>query len=105
MAKKKLESSRRGKQRQVKNGDIMLTEALEKQLNDLKKSISKPDADTPEINDWSKSELGKFYRPVKKQVTLRLDADTLLWFKQHSDKYQTLINEACREYMTRHHHD
>ena len=41
----------------------------------------------------------------KKQITLRLNADTLLMFNQHSDKYQTLINEACREYMTHHYHE
>ena len=82
----------------------MLTETLEKQLHKLKKTVAKPDDETPEIKDWSSSEIGKFYRPVKKQITLRLDADTLFWFKQQSDKYQTLINKACREYMSKHQH-
>jgi len=107
MAKKASELSRPGKQRQVKNGDTLLTDTLEKQLNALKNRPVKPDEETPEINDWSHSEIGKFYRPVKKQITLRLDADTLLWFKQQSGqsgKYQTLINQACREYMVHHHH-
>lgn len=105
MAKKKSGSFQREKQRQMKNVDIMLTEVLEKQLKALKNVRAKPDNDTPEISNWSKSEVGKFYRPIKKQVTLRLDADTLFWFKQQSNKYQTLINAACREYMTRHHHE
>lgn len=37
--------------------------------------------DMPEVLDWSGAERGKFYRPVKQQVTLRLDADVLHWFK------------------------
>ena len=38
-------------------------------------------SDIPEITDWSGAEIGKFYRPVKQQVTLRIDADVLEWFK------------------------
>lgn len=65
---------------------------------------AKPDEDTPEITDWSNVQVGKFYRPIKQQITLRLDADTLSWFKQQASKYQTLINQVCREYMERHNH-
>lgn len=56
-------------------------------------------SDIPEIADWSKGVRGKFYRPVKEQVTLRLDADVLDWFKsQTSDGkgYQTKINATLR---------
>jgi uncharacterized protein (DUF4415 family) len=59
-------------------------------------------ADMPEVADWSRAERGKFYRPVKKQVTLRLDADVLHWFKSHNDNvrgYQTRINEALRKFV------
>jgi uncharacterized protein (DUF4415 family) len=43
-----------------------------------------------------------FYRPVKQQLTLRLDADVVAWFKSHttsSEGYQTRINRALREYV------
>jgi uncharacterized protein (DUF4415 family) len=46
--------------------------------------------------------VGKFYRPVKKQITVRIDADVLEWFRHAAKKYQTLINLACREYMVSH---
>jgi len=39
------------------------------------------------------------YRPVKKPVTLRLDADVLAWFKRRGRGYQTRINRALRELM------
>lgn len=60
-------------------------------------------SDIPEMTDeqWSRSVRGKFYRPVKEQVTLRIDADVIAWFKQNEDKYQTAINAALREHVER----
>ncbi len=62
------------------------------------------DIDTSEIPEtlgWSKAVVGKFYRPVKTQVTLRIDADVLNWFKTHSGKYQSAVNAALRDYVSR----
>ena len=60
-------------------------------------------SDIPEILDWAGIVRGKFYRPVKKHVTLRLDADVLEWFKRRHLKYQTAINAALRQFIhTRH---
>ncbi len=43
---------------------------------------------------------GRLFRPVKKQVTLRLDSNILDWFKRRTPKgYQTNINQALREYI------
>lgn len=55
--------------------------------------------DIPEILDWSKGVRGKFYRPVKQAISIRVDADVLTWFRTRSGKYQSKINEALREYM------
>lgn len=48
---------------------------------------------------WS-PEMGKMYKPLKKRVTLRLDADVLAWFKKPGHGYQTRINRALRGVMT-----
>jgi uncharacterized protein (DUF4415 family) len=40
-----------------------------------------------------------FYRPLKKPVTLRLDADVIAWFKKDGRRYQTRINQALRKVM------
>ena len=45
--------------------------------------------------------IGDLYRPLKKPVTLRLDADVLAWFKKDGRRYQTRINEALRKVMER----
>ena len=42
---------------------------------------------------------GKFYRPVKQAVSLRLDADVLAWLKKDGDGYQTRVNQMLRERM------
>jgi hypothetical protein len=31
-------------------------------------------SDVPEVHEWSDAVVGKFYRPIKKQLTIRLDA-------------------------------
>lgn len=62
--------------------------------------------DTPEQKNWSGAERGLFYRPVKKQLTLRLDADLIEWFRSRSpngEGYQTSINQALRDYVKAHH--
>jgi uncharacterized protein (DUF4415 family) len=59
-------------------------------------------SDAPEATDWSGAVRGAFFRPVKKPVALRLDADLLDWFKRGGDGYQTRINAALREYVERH---
>jgi uncharacterized protein (DUF4415 family) len=39
------------------------------------------------------------YKPIKKPVTLRLDADVLDWLKKQGGGYQTRINRALRSLM------
>jgi len=45
------------------------------------------------------SELAGFYKPIKKPVTLRLDADVLAWYQREGRGYQTRINRALRKLM------
>lgn len=56
-------------------------------------------SDIPVRANWSRGEVGRFYRPIKKQVTLRIDADVLDWFKSKGGKYQTAVNAALREHV------
>ena len=59
-------------------------------------------SDVPEILNWGHARRSQFYRPVKKQITLRLDADVLAWFKSKvpgGRGYQTEINRALRRHL------
>jgi uncharacterized protein (DUF4415 family) len=58
-------------------------------------------SDVPEMTneEWKKAERGRFYRPVKQQITARVDADVLAWLKSHGRGYQTRINAILRREM------
>ncbi len=58
--------------------------------------------DIPEARDWTGARRGVFYKPVKQQLTLRLDADLIDWFKRNGTGYQTRINSALRDYVRKH---
>ncbi len=56
-------------------------------------------SDIPLVADSSKALVGKFYRPIKKSLTIRIDADVLAWLKAQGKGYQTRINGLLREAM------
>ena len=39
--------------------------------------------------------------PVKVSLSIKIDADVLAWFKSQGKGYQTRINKALRDVMTR----
>ena len=57
--------------------------------------------DPPELpaEVWSYAVRGRFYRPVKQAVSLRLDADVIAWLKKDGAGYQTRANRVLRERM------
>jgi uncharacterized protein (DUF4415 family) len=80
-----------------------LTEA---QLSNLEALAARPDneidlSDAPELTaeQWKKGIRGHFYRPVKRQITARVDADVLEWLKSHGKGYQSRINAILRREM------
>jgi uncharacterized protein (DUF4415 family) len=59
-------------------------------------ALSDEEIDTrevPEIVDWSSARRGALYRPVKQQITLRIDAEIIEWFRSRArwgEGYQTI---------------
>lgn len=81
-----------------------MSKVSRKQKKELTALAAMPDAridlsDIPEIRDWSRAVVGKFYRPIKKSVTIRLDADVVAWLKAQGRGYQTRINKLLRAAM------
>lgn len=60
-------------------------------------------SDLPPVADWSGAQVGRFYRPLKETVTIRLDADVLAWLKQGGKGYQTRVNRILRTVMEQQH--
>jgi uncharacterized protein (DUF4415 family) len=59
-------------------------------------------SDIPEIKSLPPDAvIGKFYRPRKTSVTIRLDADVLAWLKATGEGYQTRVNTYLRQLMQR----
>jgi len=58
-------------------------------------------SDIPPLKEsfWKNAVRNPFYRPVKQQLTVRLDADVVAWLRQHGKGYQTRLNQVLREAM------
>jgi uncharacterized protein (DUF4415 family) len=58
-------------------------------------------SDIPELppGAWKNAIRGKWYRPVKQAVSIRLDADVLAWLRAKGDGYQTKVNGLLRKQM------
>jgi uncharacterized protein (DUF4415 family) len=48
---------------------------------------------------WKNAVRNPFYRPVKQQLTVRLDADVVAWLRQPGKGYQSRLNQVLREAM------
>jgi uncharacterized protein (DUF4415 family) len=78
----------------------------EAQLSNLRSLSNRPDSeidfsDIPEVTDEQvkNAARGRFYRPIKRQITARVDADVLDWLKQQGKGYQSRINAILRREM------
>ena len=87
----------------------MSKKALSPELQDqIDRLAALPDdridtGDIPETSAeaWHHARRPGLYRPLKKPVTLRLDADVVTWFKEHAHDrgYQTEINRVLRRHV------
>jgi uncharacterized protein (DUF4415 family) len=57
-------------------------------------------SDIPEVTFTDQAVVGKFYRPIKKPIAIRLDADVLAWLRHFGPGYQSRINDILRREMT-----
>jgi uncharacterized protein (DUF4415 family) len=103
MAKKSSVSSRQEKR--VPASALFTTRISEKERRELQRLARSPDSeidfsDAPEGQPIeSEIQVGRFYRPIKQLVSLRVDADVLAWFRGRGKKYQTYMNQVLRREM------
>jgi uncharacterized protein (DUF4415 family) len=77
-----------------------------RQKRELAKLAARPDgeidySDIPPLSEkfWRNAVRNPFYRPLKQQVTLRIDADILAWLRQQGKGYQSRLNSLLRSAM------
>ena len=87
------------------NGKFM-SKPTKQQLAEIKALQALPDnqidySDSPasKLENWRDATVGKFYRPIKQQMTLRIDAGVVAWFRAQGRGYQTQINQLLRDAM------
>ena len=85
--------------------ECKLTPASKRKLAEL---AERPDSeidfsDIPPLKEsfWKNAVRNPFYRPVKRQLTVRLDADVVAWLRRQGKGYQTRLNRVLREAMLR----
>ena len=76
------------------------------QKADLERLAALPDeeidySDIPELTDDQLARMRRpeHFRPVKKQITARVDADVLAWLKAGGQGYQSRMNAILRQAM------
>ena len=82
---------------------MKLTKNQAKQVRALQR-IKDEDIDYSDIPPLTGNEqfiVGRFYKPIKKSLTIRIDADVIAWIKSNGKGYQTRINAYLREAMDR----
>jgi uncharacterized protein (DUF4415 family) len=58
-----------------------------------------PDAPVMPPEFWEGAEIGRFYRPLKTQISFRIDNDVFAWLKSKGEGHLTRINEILRSHM------
>ena len=78
-------------------------EAVRKELAALaqkaEKDIDFSDIPATTSADWKGATRGKFYRPIKQQLTVRIDADVVEWLRNQGRGYQSRMNDILRTTM------
>ena len=85
-----------------------LPEITEERRRELLELANRPDSeidfsDIPPLDEsfWANAVRNPFYRPAKKQTSVRIDSDVLAWLRSKGKGYQTRMNQILREAMLR----
>jgi uncharacterized protein (DUF4415 family) len=77
-----------------------------KQKSELAAVAARPDSeinysDIPPVSEefWKSAVRGKYYKPIKKSTTVRIDSDVLAWLRAQGKGYQSRINAILRRKM------
>lgn len=88
------------KKRSTPQRRLKITDDTRKAYEQRDKSLDNdPEAPVMPPEFWDNALIGKYYRPMKTQITFRVDNDVLQWLKSKGDGHLTRINAILRERM------
>jgi uncharacterized protein (DUF4415 family) len=61
--------------------------------------VSDPDAPELPPEMWQNVAIGKYYRPLKTPISVRIDNDVLAWLRSKGEGHTSRINGILRERM------
>ncbi len=70
-----------------------LYEQRDRSLDDSEAPVMPPEF-------WENAVVGKYYRPMKTAVSVRVDNDVLAWLKSKGEGHLSRINQILRDSMT-----
>ena len=84
----------------MKSKSVKITNEVRKLYAGRDRSLDRSDVPQLSPGQWAKAEIGRFYRPIKAQISFRIDADVLAWLKSKGEGHSSRINTILRERMT-----
>lgn len=78
---------------------IKLTKELRDAYEQRDRRLDNSDAPVLPPEMWENAVIGRYYRPIKTPISLRIDADLLAWLKTKGENYNSRINSILRQAM------
>ena len=78
---------------------IKIIDEIRKAYDERDRRLDHTDAPVLPPEMWENAIIGKYYRPVKTAISLRIDNDVLAWLKSKGEGHISRINEILRQAM------
>ena len=78
---------------------VKITEEIRRLYRERDRRLDNSDVPQLPPAQWAKGAVGKYYRPLKSQISFRIDRDVLDWLKSKGAGHLTRINAILREQM------
>ena len=87
------------RKKSTKSKSVKIAREIRKLYQRRDRSLDRSDVPQLSPQQWAKGEIGRFYRPIKAQISFRIDADVLAWLKSKGEGHLSRINTILRERM------
>lgn len=83
----------------TKTRSVKISDRTRELYNSRDRSLDRSDVPQLPPDQWAKGMVGKYYRPLKSQISFRIDNDVLDWLKSKGEGHLSRINTILRERM------
>ena len=85
----------------TKTKSLRISDRTRKHYAERDRSMDRSDVPQLQPEVWAAGVVGKFYRPLKSQISFRIDNDVLAWLKSKGQGHLSRINAILRQQMDR----